>query len=36
MTKQAQEMKITLQETWVLVKTALTSWSDDYAQSMIH
>ncbi len=34
MTKNAQKIKITFKETWVLVKTALTSWSDDYAQSM--
>ena len=34
MTKETRGIKITLQETWVLIKTALTSWSDDYAQSM--
>ncbi len=34
MTKPSQVIKITLKETWVLVKTALTSWGDDYAQSM--
>jgi len=25
---------MTIKETWILVKTAFTSWSDDYAQSM--
>ena len=34
MTKQAQGIHITLKEIWVLIKTAFTSWSDDYAQSM--
>ena len=34
MSEHRQRIKITLEETWVLVKTAITSWSDDYAQSM--
>jgi len=25
---------MTMKETWILIKTAFTSWSDDYAQSM--
>lgn len=25
---------MTMKETWILIKTALSSWSDDYAQSM--
>ena len=34
MTKQAQGIHITIKEIWVLIKTAFTSWNDDYAQSM--